>query len=129
LVAEEEGGVIGYAGTTRFRTKTAYDTTVEATIYCAPESIGKGVGNQLYSVLFKTVAKEDIHRIVAGYTLPNPGSEALHRRFGLRPLVCFTRMAGSLAAIGTWPGPNEQCISTEDRAWIALLGFANSRVN
>jgi phosphinothricin acetyltransferase len=62
---------------------------VETTIYCAPESIGKGVGNRLYSVLFETIAKEDIHRIVAGYTLPNPGSEALHKRFGFASVGVF----------------------------------------
>jgi phosphinothricin acetyltransferase len=89
LVAEEEGRVIGYAGTTRFRTKAAYDTTVESTIYCAPEWTGKGVGHQLYSVLFETIAKEDIHRIVAGYTLPNPGSEALHKQFGFASVGVF----------------------------------------
>src|ERR1700733_2608800 len=44
LVAEEEGLVIGYAGTTRFRPKPAYDTTVETTIYCAPQSVGRGLG-------------------------------------------------------------------------------------
>src|ERR1051325_184374 len=32
LVAEENGLVIGYAGTTQFRVKPAYDTTVETTI-------------------------------------------------------------------------------------------------
>src|ERR1700722_9189990 len=34
LVAEENGVVIGYVGTTQFRLKAAYDTTVETTIYC-----------------------------------------------------------------------------------------------
>ena len=33
FVAEENGIVAGYAGTTRFRPKAAYDTTVETTIY------------------------------------------------------------------------------------------------
>jgi phosphinothricin acetyltransferase len=89
LVAEREGRIIGYAGTTRFRAKAAYDSTVETTIYCAPEWVRRGVGNQLYSTLFETIAKEDIHRIVAGYTLPNPGSEALHRRFGFVPVGVF----------------------------------------
>ena len=32
LVAERAGGIVGYAGTTRFRPKAAYDTTVETTI-------------------------------------------------------------------------------------------------
>jgi L-amino acid N-acyltransferase YncA len=52
LVAEKDSLVVGYAGTTRFRPKAAYDTTVETTIYCAPEFIGKGLGTQLYAALF-----------------------------------------------------------------------------
>jgi phosphinothricin acetyltransferase len=32
---------------------------------------------------------EDIHRIVAGYTMPNPASAALHRKFGFKPVGVF----------------------------------------
>jgi phosphinothricin acetyltransferase len=35
------------------------------------------------------VAAEDIHTIVAGVSLPNPASIALHERFGFRPLGVF----------------------------------------
>ncbi len=48
LVAEEDGKVLGYAGTTRFRPKAGYETTVETTVYCAPEAVGKGIGARLY---------------------------------------------------------------------------------
>lgn len=89
LVAEEDGVVIGYTGTTRFRPKAAYATTVETTIYCAPEAAGKGVGTRLYSALFEALAGEDINRIVAGYTMPNPTSAALHKRFGFVPVGVF----------------------------------------
>src|ERR1700682_3878354 len=34
LVADEGHVVVGYAGTTRFRPKAAYETTVETTVYC-----------------------------------------------------------------------------------------------
>ena len=84
LVAAENGAVAGYAGTTRFRPKAAYDTTVETTVYCAPHATGKGIGSRLYSELFAAIADEDIHRIVAGFALPNPATEALHERFGFR---------------------------------------------
>jgi phosphinothricin acetyltransferase len=46
LVAESDGEVSGYAGTTRFRPKAAYETTVETTIYCAPDAAGKGIGSR-----------------------------------------------------------------------------------
>jgi len=84
IVAEENGIVMGFAGTTRFRPKAAYETTVETTVYCAPEAIGKGLGKRLYAELFVLLKDEDIHRFIAVYVLPNPATEALHRRFGFR---------------------------------------------
>jgi phosphinothricin acetyltransferase len=89
LVAEDESGIQGYAGTTRFRVKAAYDSTVETTVYCAPDAVHKGIGRSLYSALFESLAGEDIHKIVAGYTLPNPASAALHARFGFQMVGVF----------------------------------------
>lgn len=90
LVAEEDGVIQGYAGSTRFRLKPAYDTTVETTIYCAPEAIGRGVGVRLYNALFEALAAENVHRIVAGYVPPNLASEKLHARLGFRAVGTFT---------------------------------------
>jgi phosphinothricin acetyltransferase len=90
LVGERDGIIFGYAGTTRFRPKAAYDTTVETTIYCAPEATGRGLGSQLYAALFSALEGENIHRIVAGYVPPNPASAALHERFGFRTVGVFT---------------------------------------
>ena len=92
IVAKENGLVLGYAGTTRFRPKAAYDTTVETTIYYAQEAVGKGVGSLLYGALFEALKDEDVHRIVGGYTLPNPASAALHQRFGFKPIGIFTQV-------------------------------------
>ena len=90
IVATEGASLVGYASTTRFRPKAAYDTTVESTVYCSPEHVGQGVGARLYSALFEAIADEDIHRIVAGYALPNPASARLHERFGFTPVGVFT---------------------------------------
>jgi phosphinothricin acetyltransferase len=86
----DDGRVIGYAGTSRFRPKESYETTVETTIYCSPESTQRGVGTLLYRALFDLLAGEDINRIVAGVTRPNPASVALHERFGFRHVGTFT---------------------------------------
>ena len=91
LVAEDGSTILGYAGTTRFRPKAAYETTVETTIYCAPQAIGKGIGRRLYQALFQTLGREDIHRFVAGYALPNPGSAALHAHFGFKFVGVFSQ--------------------------------------
>lgn len=90
LVAENSGDVIGYAGTTRFRPKAAYETTVETTIYCAPEAVGRGVGKRLYAALFDALRGEDIHRFVAGYALPNAATAAIHERFGFKVVGVFS---------------------------------------
>jgi phosphinothricin acetyltransferase len=90
LVTEENGVVMGYAGTTKFRPKAAYETTVETTIYCAPEAVGKSLGRRLYAELFEQLKGEDIHRYVAGYAMPNTASEALHRRFAFKLVGVFS---------------------------------------
>ena len=59
-------------------------------IYCAPEAVGKGIGNRLYAALFEALRGEDIHRYVAGYALPNPATAALHERFGFKVVGVFS---------------------------------------
>jgi len=97
LVACEDGGsVVGYTCTGRFRTKEAYDTTVEATVACRPDCTGRGIGTLLYSALFDAIADQDIHRIVAGIAQPNPASNGLHERFGFKPIGLFTEVGRKL---------------------------------
>jgi phosphinothricin acetyltransferase len=90
FVAEEAGKVIGYAGTGQFRDKAAYDTSVETTIYCANEVRGRGVGATLYAALFDALKDADVHRLLAGITLPNDASLKLHRRFGFTDVGVFS---------------------------------------
>ena len=84
LVAGDAGVIAGYAGCHQFRTKKAYNTTVETTIYCAPEATGRGIGPTLYAALFDALLGEDVRMAVAGITVPNDASCALHERFGFR---------------------------------------------
>jgi phosphinothricin acetyltransferase len=90
LVAEEAGEIVGYAGTGPFRTKAAYETSVETSIYCAPNATGRGIGTRLYSALFDCVKGEDVHRALGGVTLPNEASVALHKRFGFVEVARFS---------------------------------------
>ncbi len=47
VVAEQDGQVIGYAGSGRFREKPAYVTSVEMTVYVDPDARGQGVAAEL----------------------------------------------------------------------------------
>ena len=82
LVAAEGEHVLGYATSSSFRDKAAYDTSVEVTVYCAPGAGRRGVGSALYSALFAALSDQDVHRAYAGIARPNEASLALHRRFG-----------------------------------------------
>jgi phosphinothricin acetyltransferase len=93
LVAEENNAkIVGYAASGPFRSKEGYRTTVEVTVYCDPDSTGKGVGVALYRELFELLAGEDVHRAVAGIALPNAASIALHERFGFTNVGTFTEV-------------------------------------
>jgi len=90
LVATDgQNRCLGYASSSRWRPKPAYNTTVETSVYCHPDAVGRGCGTALYAALFSTLAAEDVHTVVAGVSLPNPASLSLHARFGFRPVGTF----------------------------------------
>jgi phosphinothricin acetyltransferase len=89
VAADAHGRCLGYASSSRWRPKPAYNTTVESSVYCHPDALGRGCGTALYSALFDALEREDIHTIVAGVSLPNPASLSLHERFGFRPVGVF----------------------------------------
>ena len=92
LVAEDGGQILGYTATGSFRSKEAYETTVEVSVACSPDSTRKGIGSQLYRELFSLLEKEDVHRVVAGIAQPNAASNALHGRFGFTEIGAFTEV-------------------------------------
>jgi phosphinothricin acetyltransferase len=89
VAVDDVGACVGYASTSRWRPKAAYDTTVESSVYCRADIVGKRCGTTLYAALFDAVSAEDIHTIVAGVSLPNAASIALHKRFGFQPVGVF----------------------------------------
>jgi phosphinothricin acetyltransferase len=96
LVARDGGAVVGYAGTLRYRTKPAYSTSVEMTIYVSPDHTGRGIGRALYAALLPLLDREDVHRAYAGIVVPNPASVRLHEAFGFRHVGTFTEQGRKL---------------------------------
>jgi len=92
IVAELAGKVIGYASTSQFRVKAAYDPSVETSVYLHPDMCGHGHGTRLYTALFDLIKDEDIHRFYAGITIPNDNSVKLHERFGFKSAGVFTEV-------------------------------------
>jgi phosphinothricin acetyltransferase len=77
LVAERDGRTAGFAWTSQFRPKAAYQTTAELSFYLAPEACGRGIGSALLTALLTPLPALGKHLAVAGVTLPNPASRAL----------------------------------------------------
>jgi len=88
-VADAGETAVGYACSHTFRPKGAYATSVETSVYLAPDRVGCGLGARLYETLFEALATEDVHRAYAGITLPNAASVALHERFGFAIIGTF----------------------------------------
>ena len=84
-----ESRVVGYASSSQFHSKAAYETSVETSIYLDSKVAGQGVGSQLYEALFSALSKEDVHRAYAGITLPNEASIAIHRKFGFAEAALY----------------------------------------
>jgi len=90
LVAVRGAHVLGYATSSPWRPKQAYETSVETTIYLRPEEAGHGLGTRLYGALFDALATEDVHRAYAGIAIPNPASVALHEKLGFTQVAYYT---------------------------------------
>ena len=89
LVAARGPRAIGWACSGKFKDRAAYDTSVETSIYLAPDETGKGLGRRLYGALFEALKGEDLHRAFGGVTQPNVASNGLHRAMGFTPVGTY----------------------------------------
>ncbi len=89
LVLEEEGSVVGYAYASPWSDRSAYRFAAGVTVYLLPSHIGKGLGYKLYLSLFDRLKKQNVHSILGGIALPNPGSIALHEKLGMKKVAHY----------------------------------------
>lgn len=95
----------GYAYASRHRERAAYRLTAETSVYVAPSAQGRGVGRALYDALLAELAARGFHVALAGITLPNPASVALHEAVGYRPVGVFEAVGfkfGRWHDVGWW---------------------------
>lgn len=92
FVAARDEAVLGWACSGAYRPKAAYGTSVEVSVYLDPQAGGQGLGSALYARLFDALKGEDVHRALAGVTLPNDASLALHKRFGFSKVGTYSEV-------------------------------------
>jgi len=85
LVATQEDNIIGYAYAGPYRTRPAYQHTIENSVYVSPDARGKGVGRVLLTELIDLCTQGPWRTVIAiiGDT-NNIGSIALHSSLGFR---------------------------------------------
>ncbi len=99
FVLEQGGAVAGYAYGAPMHRRAAYRWSCEVSVYVAREHRGAGIGRALYEALFARLAERGYIRAIAGMTLPNPGSEGLHRALGFETVGVYRRIGFKL---GSW---------------------------
>jgi phosphinothricin acetyltransferase len=85
VVVDSHGGdeeVIGFGSLSRYRSRPAYATTVEDSVYVRDDSRGRGVGRLLLDGLLDVAASHGFHCVVARIVAGNDASVALHRGAG-----------------------------------------------
>ena len=105
LVFEQEGAVVGYAYASKWRPRSAYRFSVETSVYLHPEAKGKKIGTKLYEQLLPELRAKGVHAVIGGMALPNPGSQALHEKFGFRKVAHFEQVGWTFEKwidVGYW---------------------------
>ncbi len=105
IVAEDGGAILGYAYGSHFRTRAAYRWTIEVTVYVARAHVGRGLGRNLYTRLFRILELQGFQMLVAGITLPNDASVRLHERMGFRHVGVYRAVGHKFGAwrdVGWW---------------------------
>lgn len=86
LVCEESGNVLGYAYARAISPRKAYQWSAETSIYLDPTRLGSGRGWQLYERLLQILSLQQVQKVYACITHPNPHSEHLHEAMGFSRL-------------------------------------------
>ncbi|MDA1073271.1 MAG: GNAT family N-acetyltransferase [Proteobacteria bacterium] len=82
VIEDPNRQIAGYACSSRFKEKSAYETSVEVSIYLHPHNTSRGLGKLLYEPLFEHLEQHDVHRAYAGIALPNEPSIRFHQKMG-----------------------------------------------
>lgn len=86
LVAEDGDQVVGYCYAAPLRDRAAYAWSVSTSIYLAASARGHGIGHALYAELLERLIAQGYVQALAGITLPNAASVALHEGFGFQSI-------------------------------------------
>ncbi|MEW6268843.1 MAG: N-acetyltransferase family protein [Thermodesulfobacteriota bacterium] len=122
---EDDGGaVVGMAIASRYKGRCAYDWTAEVTVYVSHSHHRRGVGSALYRELLPTLEAQGFHALIGVIAVPNPGSIALHERFGFVNAGVTEQVGWKLGrwwGVGNW----QKLLRDETHVPQAIVPFAD----
>jgi L-amino acid N-acyltransferase YncA len=99
LVAEDDAGAVaGFAYGGPHRERAAYRWATEVSVYLDAAHRGRGLGKALYTELFAQLTRRGWRVALAGITLPNEASVALHESCGFSRVGVFERIGWKAGA-------------------------------
>ena len=93
VAIDDDDEVVGFASLSPYRSRPAYSTTVEDSVYVREDQRGMGVGRFLLDELLAVATRHGFHSIIARIVGGNEPSIALHRGAGFE-LVGTEREVG-----------------------------------
>lgn len=108
LVHETDGEVDGYAYGSTYRDRTAYQWTVETSVYVRPDRHRRGIARALMTTLLERLAAQGFRGAVANISLPNDASVSLFESLGFQPAGNLPGAGFKLGKwwdVGTWHLP------------------------
>ncbi|MEO5947980.1 MAG: N-acetyltransferase family protein [Chitinophagaceae bacterium] len=105
LVCEVNGVVTGYAYASRYRERTAYQWSVECSVYIHDDFQKAGIGNALYMALFEILKRQSYNNVYAVINLPNDKSVVFHEKCGFKYFATFEKVGyklGQWKNVGWW---------------------------
>jgi len=105
IVCEVDGKIAGYVYGSKHRDREAYQWSCECTIYMHNDFKRKGIGKELYQLLFEILKWQGFRNVYAGITLPNEASITLHEKCGFEHFATYENIGykfGAWHSVGWW---------------------------
>ena len=105
IVCTVDEKIAAYVYASKHREREAYQWSCECSVYVRDNYKGKGIGQDLYQLLFRILKLQGFKNVYAGITLPNEASVRLHEKCGFRAFARYENIGykfGCWHTVGWW---------------------------
>jgi phosphinothricin acetyltransferase len=98
LLCVDGSEIVGYAYASPHRERPAYVWSVDTSVYVRQGEHRRGIGRGLYTSLLAMLPLQGWVNAYAGVTIPNAGSEGLHKAMGFQEIGVYRNVGFKFAA-------------------------------